>query len=129
MSKTLKLTPVVRAVGLLWFFAGLIMLASQVANAQEVLYRVNAGGSTVAAIDGGMAWGADTNANKSPYLDSVYAGAGGGAAQEQQSAHQHAGRLRACSEHAGHAISARNAGTRPPVCPWLSLSCRARCQL
>ncbi|MEM8672386.1 MAG: malectin domain-containing carbohydrate-binding protein [Cyanobacteria bacterium P01_G01_bin.67] len=33
-----------------------------------VLYRVNAGGSQIAAIDGGLAWSADTKANNSPFL-------------------------------------------------------------
>ncbi|MEO1523752.1 MAG: malectin domain-containing carbohydrate-binding protein, partial [Cyanobacteria bacterium J06633_2] len=34
----------------------------------SVLYRVNAGGNQVAAIDGGPAWTADTASNNSPYL-------------------------------------------------------------
>ncbi|MEM6451022.1 MAG: malectin domain-containing carbohydrate-binding protein, partial [Cyanobacteria bacterium P01_D01_bin.105] len=33
-----------------------------------VLYRVNAGGSEVAAIDGGIAWSADTGGSNSPFL-------------------------------------------------------------
>ena len=41
----------------------------------EILYRVNAGGSEVAAADGGIAWGADLgtfgSANNSPYLFSA----------------------------------------------------------
>jgi hypothetical protein len=33
-----------------------------------VLYRVNAGGPVIASLDGGVAWGGDTRASKSPYL-------------------------------------------------------------
>ena len=33
-----------------------------------VLYRVNAGGTEIAAVDGGIAWSADTVANNSPFL-------------------------------------------------------------
>jgi hypothetical protein len=33
-----------------------------------VLYRVNAGGPAIASLDGGVAWGGDTRASKSPYL-------------------------------------------------------------
>ena len=39
-----------------------------VTNASPVLYRVNAGGPALAAIDGGIAWGADQTGNNSPYL-------------------------------------------------------------
>ncbi len=34
----------------------------------SVLYRVNAGGSEIAALDGGPAWSADTVSNNSPFL-------------------------------------------------------------
>jgi hypothetical protein len=34
----------------------------------EILFRVNAGGAEVAALDGGPAWSADTQANNSPFL-------------------------------------------------------------
>lgn len=39
-----------------------------VSDAPVVLYRVNAGGPELAAIDGGMVWGADEPGNNSPYL-------------------------------------------------------------
>ncbi|MDF0717410.1 PKD domain-containing protein [Muricauda sp. 334s03] len=39
-----------------------------VSDAPVVLYRVNAGGPELAAIDGGMVWGADELLNSSPYL-------------------------------------------------------------
>ena len=37
-------------------------------SASGVLYRVNAGGNAIAAIDGGSDWSADTMANPSPFL-------------------------------------------------------------
>ncbi len=37
-------------------------------TSQTILYRVNAGGPEVAAIDGGIAWSADTMSNNSPFL-------------------------------------------------------------
>ncbi|MBE9045664.1 hypothetical protein IQ255_14830 [Pleurocapsales cyanobacterium LEGE 10410] len=37
-------------------------------DSETVLYRVNAGGEQVAAVDGGIAWSADTTASNSPYL-------------------------------------------------------------
>ncbi|GLU44904.1 PKD domain-containing protein [Allomuricauda sp. NBRC 101325] len=39
-----------------------------VTESPVVLYRVNTGGPELAAIDGGMAWGADELGNSSPYL-------------------------------------------------------------
>ncbi len=39
------------------------------ATPSSVLYRVNAGGKAVAALDGGLDWSADTESNNSPYLD------------------------------------------------------------
>ncbi len=49
------------------------------ASEAVVLYRVNAGGPAIAAIDGGIEWGADTSSEKSPYLsdpgkNKVYSG-------------------------------------------------------
>jgi len=38
-------------------------------SSSTVLYRVNAGGSEIAAIDGGLAWSADTRGNNSPFLN------------------------------------------------------------
>ncbi len=35
---------------------------------ETVLYRVNAGGAEVAAVDGGLAWSADITSNNSPFL-------------------------------------------------------------
>ncbi|MGF1587979.1 MAG: malectin domain-containing carbohydrate-binding protein [Pleurocapsa sp.] len=35
---------------------------------ETLLYRVNAGGPEIAAIDGGLAWSADTKSNNSPFL-------------------------------------------------------------
>ncbi|GEM_PF-2043938 len=37
-------------------------------TSQTILYRVNAGGPEVTAIDGGIAWSADTTSNNSPFL-------------------------------------------------------------
>ncbi|WP_394749385.1 malectin domain-containing carbohydrate-binding protein [Spongiimicrobium salis] len=39
-----------------------------VSGLAEVLYRVNAGGLEIPAIDGGIAWGEDTTLNNSPFL-------------------------------------------------------------
>lgn len=51
------------------------LVSVSTASAQGILYRVNAGGPAVAAIDGGIGWDADTNA-----IPSSFRVAGGGSA-------------------------------------------------
>lgn len=50
------------------------MFTVTVSDGPIVLYRVNAGGPTIAAIDGELEWGQDTNVNPSQYL--IQAGSG-----------------------------------------------------
>ncbi|MEM7591345.1 MAG: malectin domain-containing carbohydrate-binding protein, partial [Cyanobacteria bacterium P01_A01_bin.83] len=45
-----------------------VTIADDDISGATVLYRVNAGGSQVAAVDGGLAWSADTVDNNSPFL-------------------------------------------------------------
>jgi hypothetical protein len=42
-----------------------VLLAGRTAQRDDVLYRVNAGGPQLAALDGGPAWAADTDATSS----------------------------------------------------------------
>ena len=44
-----------------------VALNGEGADASTVLFRVNAGGPELAALDGGPVWSADTNALPSPY--------------------------------------------------------------
>jgi hypothetical protein len=45
-----------------------LTIADDEVAASGVLYRINAGGSEIAALDGGMNWSADTKSNNSLYL-------------------------------------------------------------
>ncbi len=59
---------------------GLVLLSILIlplpAAAQSVLFRVNAGGAAVTAIDAGIDWEVDTDASPSPYRNSGSTGAG-----------------------------------------------------
>ncbi len=48
------------------------LIATKSVEAHEILYRVNAGGSEVAANDGGPAWTADSPASPSPWINAGY---------------------------------------------------------
>ncbi|MDT0686452.1 malectin domain-containing carbohydrate-binding protein [Autumnicola psychrophila] len=47
---------------------GIIIKEEEIPQENVVLYRVNAGGPAIPAIDGEMDWGADTSGGNSPYL-------------------------------------------------------------